>query len=1554
MRANTSPSRAAAMSLAIAAALLWAQPAQAIDTNWVGPNNSKGFALFGDTPVSASLTLKATSGTPASGAHINFQTTSDYWDAFGEGFVLHGTTPLLLSATGQQNISKTGGTLGIGTLDANVLNLVTNGTPGITIGATQTVQLPSLAGAGSQCVQADNTGTLSGTGTACGAGGAGGGGGGITQIIGDVTAGPGSGSQAATIAANAVTVLKFQQLPGLSLLAVPGGSTANTSALTATANNQVAQMLGGTLQFHALDFSQLTGTPPAITSLTGPITGAGPGATATTITANAVTLANLQQLTGLSLLGVAGGSTANMAAVTATANNQVAQELAGVLQFHTLDFSQLTGTPPAMTSVTGDVVGTGPGATATTIQPNVVSFAKTQQIPAFSVVANPTSSMANETTVACSADGQFVGRAAGALTCTSTIAATSAPLAAGAIGFGSAGGLLTGDAANAHWDGTNFRFGLGVATPLYQAHFRSQSTDADFANRGLTETVYNGSGTGSPLHRLQTYAGSAGAPAIVLNTSYLGTFTYEAFDGSGLLDVVQVGTHATNGATMAAGSLPSTYYVAMDPRGLSNPFTAGNPLPLQIQVTPTSPRGFTSAVAIGAQPGTNLGSGTILSLIGSGVSGSGSNARVSLSNPTAGADQDASYGLSNTATGATLTLKSATTTALEGVNALILSSGSNGGSVWLEASGKPTFEAVTNFLIGDASVGAVRVHANLIGGTSTGGTQASLELLNNVANTDATKAAFLTAVGNSNSVVGNSYLALGNPQGRVGFYVGQTSVFAGTPLTPTFYFDYAASGIGSTVQGSGAALARSATDGFFYVATMAGSPTGTPTAQGSASPITVDTTNHALDFNVGGTWYSLTPSTAATIAESQVAGLTADLAGKQATGNYLVGLGSAVTATGPGTPTATVHLDAGATVAGLLPLGNEGAPTGTGFAAVSSGAWSGAARAVNLATGDVTGLLPVADLSVGTTGQIVAMSGGVPAWVTPAAGTVYTGLAPIIVNAGTGVISCPTCDTATLAPIATSGSASDLSTGTVPAARLGSFANGSVLFWNSGLAQNNANFFWDNTNVRLGIGMSSPSYSLDILNTTNGVAGFRVSNQSTGTSAQVQNQLANNAGELAYFGIAGTNFTGFAPLNGGSAFFGSDATQVSIFTQTANPIVFYTNATPVGQWTIGGAFQVSDLGAGGIVNAAATTGQLGIASSGNIAAALGFPTTNLVLVSSSTSSAPFGDSNFTFNPSTHTLTSAVATVLGGSLTLSTASAILKTNGGGVVGPASAGSDYSAGTASIASGPLCNTTGTGALSACTSGALATAIGFPTTDLILFSASTSAAPSGDATFSFNPSTKTESVQNVTISSDLVVGTNFRLSLAPAGAATFDGSGNLGSVPQPAVADYDWSVSFVNSATGLVSNSGAFLIPSGDYGATIETADSLVPGGTNAGNALAGVYATTRMPFLQDVTQAFRGGVFSCSLWYGQQAGIGSSTVEYDLAYSTNPSTGSSTSHLLSSIVTTNVGSVLQNLGTNTFSTSVPAGSYLYVAIYRTDANNAMAVLNINARCKAELYK
>lgn len=67
------------------------------------------------------------------------------------------------------------------------------------------------------------------------------GGSGITQLTGDVTAGPGSGSQAATIANNAVTFAKMQTIADQRLVGNVSGSTAVPSALTAS---QVSTFLG--------------------------------------------------------------------------------------------------------------------------------------------------------------------------------------------------------------------------------------------------------------------------------------------------------------------------------------------------------------------------------------------------------------------------------------------------------------------------------------------------------------------------------------------------------------------------------------------------------------------------------------------------------------------------------------------------------------------------------------------------------------------------------------------------------------------------------------------------------------------------------------------------------------------------------------------------------------------------------------------------------------------------------------------------------------------------------------------------------------------------------------------------------------------------------------------------------------------------------------------------------------------------------------------------------------------------------------------------------------
>ena len=85
----------------------------------------------------------------------------------------------------------------------------------------------------------------------------------------------------------------------------------------------------------------------------------------------------------------------------------------------------------------------------------------------------------------------------------------------------------------------------------------------------------------------------------------------------------------------------------------------------------------------------------------------------------------------------------------------------------------------------------------------------------------------------------------------------------------------------------------------------------------------------------------------------------------------------------------------------------------------------------------------------------------------------------------------------------------------------------------------------------------------------------------------------------------------------------------------------------------------------------------------------------------------------------------------------TSGSMMKSGGlGALPVPGVAGTDYSAGTASLASGPLCNTNGTGALSVCTSTNLYAPLGFPTFGQVLVSGGPGTEPIGDSTFTFNP--------------------------------------------------------------------------------------------------------------------------------------------------------------------------------------------------------------------------
>ncbi len=94
----------------------------------------------------------------------------------------------------------------------------------------------------------------------------------INQLTGDVTAGPGSGSQAATIASHAVTNAKFRQGAALSIVGVTGNATADVADIAAGVDGQVLRRSGTSLAFGALSLATaaaVTGTLPVGNGGTG-------------------------------------------------------------------------------------------------------------------------------------------------------------------------------------------------------------------------------------------------------------------------------------------------------------------------------------------------------------------------------------------------------------------------------------------------------------------------------------------------------------------------------------------------------------------------------------------------------------------------------------------------------------------------------------------------------------------------------------------------------------------------------------------------------------------------------------------------------------------------------------------------------------------------------------------------------------------------------------------------------------------------------------------------------------------------------------------------------------------------------------------------------------------------------------------------------------------------------------------------------------------------------------------------------------------------------------
>jgi hypothetical protein len=412
---------------------------------------------------------------------------------------------------------------------------------------------------------------------------------------------------------------------------------------------------------------------------------------------------------------------------------------------------------------------------------------------------------------------------------------------------------------------------------------------------------------------------------------------------------------------------------------------------------------------------------------------------------------------------------------------------------------------------------------------------------------------------------------------------------------------------------------------------------------------------------------------------------------------------------------------------------------------------------------------------------------------------------------------------------------------------------------------------------------------------------------------------------------------------------------LTVQTDDSHGLIFKTNATTAITINPSQQVNVSSLNAGGVVISSA--GQLGIGVAGaDYQVPITWPAATDVLVSSSTSTAPVGDSTFTYDTTNH-VESAGAVQINGVTAPSNVSFILGRSsnadrdsaqfylGGGSQGPTGTGD-----------GSLFEIIPStiGVIRAGVSGGIYSTQRIHQGTWVGVSSPT-----------INEATSLYIDGAPGVTSATVGSGQFALHIA-SGESSFDGTvrilaqnGGLYansdatlSSGLPGVAHYSWQQNFINSGFGLKDNMGNIFFFSGDKASISSLNDGVADPtiSSSVGATLNNIWTSNNYPPLYVAERNFsNGGRFNCYAFYVNTTGSGTDQETVELDYTTNPASTSFTNVATATVSSLVTGS---SFGTS-FSTSVPNGALLFVAIYRTDSAASRSIIGLNLRCQAEIY-